>query len=133
MTDIDTITKNYFAAWNETDAGRREKLLEAAFTAEARFQDPIMQGQGRADIGALMDGVHEQYPGFRFALKGKPDGYIYQVASNGYGLMPPFGWRLTPKERWAVVAYIRALEYSQSAPLAEAPANERANLMKEAQ
>ena len=66
-------------------------------------------------------------------LKGKPDGYIYQVASNGYGLMTPFGWRLTPKERWAVVAYIRALEYSQSAPLAEAPANERANLMKEAQ
>lgn len=66
-------------------------------------------------------------------LKGKPDGYIYQVATNGYGLMPPFGWRLTPKERWAVVAYIRALEYSQSAPLAEAPPEVRAQLMKEAQ
>lgn len=66
-------------------------------------------------------------------LKSKPDGYIFQVASNGYGLMPPFGWRLTPKERWAVVAYIRALEYSQSAPLAEAPPDVKAKLQQEAQ
>ncbi|MBX5480508.1 MAG: cytochrome c [Myxococcaceae bacterium] len=66
-------------------------------------------------------------------LKGKPDGYIFQVATHGYGMMPPFGWRLTPKERWAVVAYIRALEYSQSAPIAEAPADIQAKLMQEAQ
>lgn len=66
-------------------------------------------------------------------LKSKPDGYIYQVASNGYGLMPPFAWRLTPRERWAIVAYVRALEYSQSAPLAEAPPDVRAKLMQESQ
>lgn len=66
-------------------------------------------------------------------LKTKPDGYIYAVASNGYGAMPPFAWRLTPRERWAIVAYIRALQYSQAVPLAEAPANIRAELMKEGQ
>jgi len=87
MTDHDTITKNYIAAWNETDGGHREKLLEAAFAADARFQDPIMQGQGRAEIGALMAGVQQQYPGFRFALKGKPDGFADQLR---------FSWTLGP-------------------------------------
>lgn len=66
-------------------------------------------------------------------LRTKPDGYIYTVAGEGYGAMPPFAWRLTPKERWAVVAYIRALQFSQSVPLAEAPADVRAKLMQEGQ
>ena len=47
--------------------------------------------------------------------------------------MPPFAWRLTPKERWAVVAYVRALQYSQTVSVAEAPADIREKLMKEAQ
>lgn len=64
-------------------------------------------------------------------LKNKADGYIYTVAGEGYGLMPPFAWRLTPKERWAIVAYVRALQYSQAVPLAEAPADVKAQLAKE--
>lgn len=64
-------------------------------------------------------------------LKNKADGYIYTVAGEGYGYMPPFAWRLTPKERWAIVAYIRALQYSQAVPLAEAPAEVKAQLAKE--
>jgi hypothetical protein len=87
MTDHDTIVKNYFAAWNETDAGSRGKFLEAAFAADARFEDPIMKGRGPAEIGALMDGVHQQYPGFRFALKGKPDGFSDKLR---------FSWTLGP-------------------------------------
>jgi hypothetical protein len=87
MTDHETITKNYIAAWNETDPARRQKFIEAAFTADAQFQDPIMQGRGRTEIGALMDGVQQQYPGFRFALKGKPDGFADQLR---------FSWTLGP-------------------------------------
>lgn len=87
MTELNTIVENYFSTWNEPDGKRREKLLEAAFAAEASFQDPIMQGQGRAEIGALMDGVHQQYPGFRFVLKGKPDGFADKLR---------FSWTLGP-------------------------------------
>jgi mono/diheme cytochrome c family protein len=61
-------------------------------------------------------------------LRTKPDGYIYEVISHGYGVMPGFAWRFSPEERWAVVAYIRVLQYSQNVPLAEVPAEIRATL-----
>ncbi len=66
-------------------------------------------------------------------LRGKPDGYIYYVVGHGYGVMPGFDWRFTPEDRWAVVAYVRALQYSQNVPLAEAPADVRTQLMREGQ
>lgn len=42
-----------------------------------------------------------------------PAGRIFRVIGSGYGLMPSYGWALGPKDRWAVVAYLRALEMSQ--------------------
>jgi hypothetical protein len=61
-------------------------------------------------------------------LRTKPDGWIFSVASDGFGVMPAFKWRFSAKDRWAVVAYIRALQYSQNVPLAEAPADVRRKL-----
>lgn len=46
---------------------------------------------------------------------------IYRVISEGYGLMPRLSTHLAPRERWAVLAYVRALQLSQSLPLADAP------------
>jgi mono/diheme cytochrome c family protein len=46
---------------------------------------------------------------------------IYRVISEGYGLMPRLSTHLAPRERWAVVAYVRALQLSQRLPLADAP------------
>jgi mono/diheme cytochrome c family protein len=66
-------------------------------------------------------------------LIGKPDGYIFEVISDGYGAMPAQGWRFPPKDRWGVVAYVRALQYSQHVPIAEAPPDVRSRLMREAQ
>jgi mono/diheme cytochrome c family protein len=66
-------------------------------------------------------------------LRSKPDGYIFEAITRGFGAMPGQGWRFTPKDRWAVVAYVRALQYSQHAPIAEAPQNERTRLLREGQ
>ena len=66
-------------------------------------------------------------------LRGKPDGYFFEVITNGYGAMPAQAFRFTPRERWAVVAYVRALQYSQHVPIAEAPADIRQRLMREGQ
>jgi len=44
-----------------------------------------------------------------------PDGYIFQVISQGFGLMPNYAAELTPEERWGVVGYVRALQLSQRA------------------
>ena len=51
----------------------------------------------------------------------KPAGYIYEVATKGFGMMASYAAELTVEERWAVVAYIRALQLSQSTPAAELP------------
>lgn len=44
-----------------------------------------------------------------------PDGHIFRVITHGYGAMFPYGDRIPPADRWAIVAYIRALELSQGA------------------
>ena len=57
-----------------------------------------------------------------------PDGWYYQVISLGFGLMPSYATQLSPEERWAVVAYVRALQLSQKATLERVPADERRRL-----
>ncbi len=61
-------------------------------------------------------------------VQGFPDGRIYQVIVLGYGLMRPYTEDITtPEERWATVAYLRALQLSQGVgvPLASLPPEAR--------
>jgi mono/diheme cytochrome c family protein len=51
----------------------------------------------------------------------KPAGYFFEVATKGFGMMASYAAELTVEERWAVVAYIRALQLSQSTPAADLP------------
>jgi mono/diheme cytochrome c family protein len=55
----------------------------------------------------------------------KPAGYIYEVATKGFGMMASYAAELTVEERWAIVAYIRALQLSQSMPATELSPAER--------
>ncbi|HJU26762.1 MAG TPA: cytochrome c [Rhodanobacteraceae bacterium] len=50
------------------------------------------------------------------ALRKAPDSHFYDVITNGYGAMYPYADRVGPRDRWAIVAYIRALQLSQHAP-----------------
>ena len=61
----------------------------------------------------------------------RPDGYLFLVATEGFGLMPGYAAELTVEDRWAVVAYLRALQLSQRARIEDAPPDERARLEKE--
>ena len=58
----------------------------------------------------------------------RPAGYIYEVITKGFGMMASYAAELTVEERWAVVAYIRALQLSQNATLADVPADRRGEL-----
>jgi hypothetical protein len=58
----------------------------------------------------------------------RPAGYIYEVATKGFGMMASYAAELTVEERWAVVAYIRALQLSQNTPAAELPPDVRQQL-----
>jgi mono/diheme cytochrome c family protein len=61
-----------------------------------------------------------------------PDGYIFQVISKGFGLMPSYAAELTPEERWSVVGYLRALQLSQHASAAQVPSGTMLKLQGDA-
>ena len=46
-------------------------MLEATFTEEVSYRDPIMQGDGHDGVAALIDGVQQRFAGFRFSLEGQ--------------------------------------------------------------
>jgi hypothetical protein len=55
-------------------------------------------------------------------LRNAPLGHFYDVISNGFGAMPDYSAQVAPADRWAIIAYIRALQYSQNAPANAIPA-----------
>jgi cytochrome c5 len=68
-------------------------------------------------------------PSFHTAtLRTATTGHIFDVMTNGFGAMPPYGTMIPPRDRWAIVAYIRALQLSQNATVADVPTLDRALL-----
>lgn len=63
-------------------------------------------------------------------LRAVPPGYIYQVITNGYGAMPDHGDQIPVRDRWAIVAFVRALQLSHHVTLADVPRAEREQLNK---
>jgi mono/diheme cytochrome c family protein len=61
-------------------------------------------------------------------LRTAPDRHIYDVISHGYGVMAPYADRVEPADRWAIVAFIRALQLSQHAPVDSLPPALKAQL-----
>jgi mono/diheme cytochrome c family protein len=61
-------------------------------------------------------------------LRDAPDRHIYDVITHGYGVMAPYADRVEPADRWAIVAFIRALQLSQNAPAGSLPPGLRARL-----
>jgi mono/diheme cytochrome c family protein len=55
-------------------------------------------------------------------LETAPLGHFFHVISNGYGAMPDYAAQIVPEDRWAIVAYIKALQLSQKATQADVPA-----------
>ena len=52
-------------------------------------------------------------------------GYFYDVISNGFGQMPDYAAQVAPADRWAIAAYIRALQLSHAATVEDVPADQR--------
>ena len=61
-------------------------------------------------------------------LRAADDQHFFDVISNGYGAMYSYASRVPPHDRWAIVAYIRALQLSRHASIDDVPLDQRANL-----
>jgi len=58
-------------------------------------------------------------------LRAETVGHFFDVITNGWGAMPDYSEQIPPRDRWAIIAYIRALQLSQNTPAAEVPENLR--------
>jgi len=97
--------------------------------------------RGRATFNAFCSPCHDQvgtgrgmivrrgYPQpptyHQERLRKVKDGYIFDVITNGFARMPSYASQIPVADRWAVVAYVRALQLSQHAPLAELSPEQR--------
>ena len=102
----------------------------------------ILRGQQRYDIycapchGRIGNGLgmivrrgFKQPPSYHIdRLREAPVGHFYDVISNGYGAMLNYAAQVQPRDRWAIVAYIRALQYSQNANVNDLSADARARV-----
>ena len=76
MTTTDTtatVAERYLAAWNATDPAERRAALEATWTPECRFTDPMADTTGYDELAAFMGGVDAQFAGHRFVLSSDVD------------------------------------------------------------
>jgi mono/diheme cytochrome c family protein len=58
-------------------------------------------------------------------LQKAPLGYFFDVMTNGFGIMPDYASQVSPEDRWNIVAYIRALQFSQNATMKDVPAGQK--------
>jgi mono/diheme cytochrome c family protein len=61
-------------------------------------------------------------------LRLAPPGYFFDIMSNGFGVMPSYAAQIPTADRWAIAAYVRALQLSQHFDAAGLSAAERARL-----
>ncbi len=61
-------------------------------------------------------------------LRKSPPGYFFDVITNGFGAMPDYSAQIRVEDRWAIIAYVRALQLSEHATVADVPAAERSKL-----
>ena len=73
MTDVNTIASRYIELWNERTPSRRRAILSENWASDARYVDPLMSGDGHDGVDALVAGVQQRFPDFRFQLLGRAE------------------------------------------------------------
>jgi mono/diheme cytochrome c family protein len=64
-------------------------------------------------------------------LRTAPAGHFFEVITNGFGAMYPYGYRVEPRDRWAIIAYIRALQLSRQVSISDVPEAQRKSMLDE--
>jgi mono/diheme cytochrome c family protein len=98
---------------------------------QERFQifcSPCHGRTGRGDGMVVQRGFKKPSSYHTERLRRMPIGYFYDVMTNGFGAMADYASQVPPKDRWAIAAYVRTLQYSQYAPAADVPESAHAEL-----
>jgi hypothetical protein len=83
--------------------------------------DPLGTGRGK-----IVERGYTQPPSYHIErLRKAPVGRFFDVMTNGYGSMPDYKQQIPPWDRWAIAAYVRALQLSQHFPAKDLPPDMR--------
>jgi hypothetical protein len=93
MNTLTDLIDRYITTWNETDAGRRRDLIAQTWTESASYLDPMLQGEGRDGIDAMIGTVQERFPAHRFRRIGDVESHHDRVR---------FSWEFAPDGGTAV-------------------------------
>ena len=125
-SDVYNVSKDFagFPAGVKVD----EKLLTRGQDRYKIFCTPChgLQGDGNGMIA--MRGMKHP-PSYQIdRLRQAPNGYFYDVISNGFGAMYSYSERIPPSDRWAIIAYVRALQLSRNARASDLSPEQRQKL-----
>jgi hypothetical protein len=129
-----TVARGELTADPFFDSGKRGGQIADGFPMPVTL-DLVKRGHERFDIycaqchGRVGDGNgmipsrgYRRPPSFHTeTLRKAPTGHFFDVMTNGFGAMPPYKIQVPPRDRWAIAAYIRALQLSQNATVADVP------------
>ena len=105
-----------------------EKLLRRGQERYKIFCTPCHGLQGDGNGMAAVRGMKHP-PSYHIdRLRQAPNGYFYDVITNGFGAMYSYSERIPPNDRWAIIAYVRALQLSRNAKAGDLPESLRQKL-----
>ena len=105
------------------------ELLERGENRYKIFCTPCHGLQGDGNGMVAMRGMKHPPSYHEERLRQVSNGYIYDVMTNGFGAMLGYSAQIPPRDRWAIVAYVRALQLSRNARVADLPADVREKVL----
>ena len=107
-----------------------EKLLQRGEDRYKVFCTPCHGLQGDGNGMAAVRGMKHP-PSYHIErLRQAPNGYFYDVITKGFGVMYSYSERISPRDRWAIIAYLRALQLSRNAKVSDLPSSLREKVAK---
>lgn len=124
--DVYNVSKEYAGFPLPVD----EKLLQRGEDRYKVFCTPCHGLQGDGNGMAAVRGMKHP-PSYHIdRLRQAPNGYYYDVITNGFGVMYSYSERISPRDRWAIIAYVRALQLSRNAKVSDLPESLREKVAK---
>jgi mono/diheme cytochrome c family protein len=119
------------AAWRAAEAARPPMTPQLLARGQSRYRIACVQCHGEAGDGdgAVVSRGFPRPPAFTSArVMALSSAQVVDVIAHGYGAMYPHADRVAPADRWAIAAYVQALQLSQGAAPASLPPQDRAQL-----
>jgi mono/diheme cytochrome c family protein len=123
----------YTGKVNGQDATMFPSRVDAATMARGRerfniYCSPCHGRTGQGNGMVVLRGYRRPPSFHQDRLRNAPVGHFFDVITNGFGAMPDYAAQVRPEDRWAIIAYVRALQLSEHATMNDVPAADRTRL-----